>query len=117
MIAQFGGIFFMGNDNLLNAASLNYLFDTLDGSLLDFDPYPTIVEKAALVAWRIISGHIFIDGNKRTGMECCRLLLELNGYDMLIDQDVVITALRIAQNEIKFPDFVEWLKNRISIQD
>lgn len=112
MIQQFGGIFFMGNDNLLNPGSLEFLVDTLEGSLLEIDPYPTIIEKAALLAWRIITGHIFVDGNKRTGMESCRLLLEINGYNMSINQDIVTIALRIAKNEIEFSVFVEWLADR-----
>jgi len=112
MIKEFGGIFFAGNDNLLNAGALDFLIVTIDGRLLDFDPYPTIFEKAALLAWRIIKGHIFLDGNKRTGMEACRLLLDINGYDLLINQEVVGVALQVAKNEIEFTDFIEWLKNR-----
>jgi len=112
MIKEFGGIFFAGNDNLLNPGALDFLIVTIDGRLLNFDPYPTIFEKAALLAWRIIKGHIFIDGNKRTGMESCRLLLDINGYQLLIDREVVNVALQIAKNEIKFTDFIEWLKSR-----
>ncbi|HSB01947.1 MAG TPA: type II toxin-antitoxin system death-on-curing family toxin, partial [Anaerolineales bacterium] len=116
-IQQFGGIFFSGNENIHNSGSLEYLISTIQGSVLDFDPHPNITEKAALLAWRIITGHIFIDGNKRTGMETCRLFLEINGYDLLIDHDIVIMALRIAKNEITFLDFVEWLNNRITIHE
>ncbi|MCI0554810.1 MAG: type II toxin-antitoxin system death-on-curing family toxin, partial [Anaerolineae bacterium] len=89
---------------------------TIQGSVLNFDPYPTVIEKAAFLAWRIITGHIFIDGNKRTGMESCRLFLDVNGYDLLIDQDIVTMALRIAKSETVFEDFVEWLKNRTTLQ-
>jgi death-on-curing protein len=112
MIQQFGGIFFMGNDNLLNPGSLDFLIVTMQGSLLDIDPYPTIFEKAALLAWRIITGHIFIDGNKRTGMEACRLFLEINGYYLTIDDETVTMALSIAKNEIEFSTFLEWIANR-----
>ena len=112
MIQQFGGIFFSGNDNLLNPGALDFLIATTEGKLLDFDPYPTIFEKAALLSWRIIKGHIFIDGNKRTGMEACRLFLDINGHTFLINQDVVHIAIQIAKNEIDFTDFVEWLKKR-----
>lgn len=113
MIQQFGGIFFSGNENIHNSGSLDYLIGTIEGSVLDFDPYPTIIEKAALLAWRIITGHIFIDGNKRTGLESCRLFLEINGFDLPIDHDIVTIALKIAKKEITFLDFVEWLNKRI----
>lgn len=57
-------------------------------------------------------GHIFHDGNKRTGMESCRLFLELNGFALRMDMDIVTIALKIATHKIEFDDFVEWLKHR-----
>jgi death-on-curing protein len=71
-----------------------------------------IFEKAALIAQRIIVGHIFHDGNKRTGMESCRLFLEMNGYDMRVDQEVVNTAIQIATHEIQFNEIISWLQER-----
>ena len=117
MIQQFGGVFFSGNENIHNPGSLEYLVSMIQGSAFDFDPYPNIIEKAALLACRIITGHIFIDGNKRTGMESCRLFLEINGYDLPIDNDIVIMALQIAKNETTFLDFVEWLNNHTTSRE
>ena len=57
-------------------------------------------------------GHIFHDGNKRTGIEACRLFLELNGYILKMNMEIVDVALRIATYEIEFDNFVEWLKNQ-----
>ena len=45
-------------------------------------------------------------------MESCRLFLDLNGYDMRIDQEVVDMALKVATNEVKFEDFVHWVEER-----
>jgi len=115
MIQEFGG--FLGSNNLLYSGSLEYLLKSIQGFLHDFDPYPSIIEKGAFLAWRIISGHIFVDGNKRTGMECCRLFLEINNYSMRIDNDVVGMALKIAENEIDFSTFIEWLRDRTTLQN
>lgn len=112
MIVKFGGIFFVGDDNLANPGSLDYLLDEVQGSLFGQELYPNIIDKAALLAWRIITGHIFHDGNKRTGMEASRLFLELNGYEMQIDLDVVTVALQIATHDIQFIDFVQWVQLR-----
>ena len=79
------------------------------------DQYPTIFEKAAGLAWRIIVGHVFYDGNKRTGMEACRLLMEINGYRMKIDMDAVNIALRIAKKEIQFSELVVWIMERSEV--
>jgi death on curing protein len=112
MISHFGGIFFEGDNNLANRGSLEYLLAEIHGSLYGEELYPDLFQKAGLIAWRIIVGHIFHDGNKRTGMESCRLFLELNGYKLQMDMDIVDVALRIATHDIEFENFVDWLKNR-----
>jgi death-on-curing protein len=112
MIAEFGGIFFVGDKNLANPGSLEHVLEEIQGSLFGHVAYPSLIEKAAAIAWRIITRHVFHDGNKRTGMEVCRLFLEMNGYTMRIDMDVVTTALRIAKNEVGFEAYVGWLNSR-----
>lgn len=112
MITHFGGIFFEGDDNLANRGSLEYVLAEIHGSLYGQELYPDLFQKAGLIAWRIIVGHIFHDGNKRTGMESCRLFLELNGFALRMDMDIVTIALKIATHKIEFDDFVEWLKHR-----
>jgi len=117
MILEFGGIFFEGDDNLANPGSLEHVLEEINGFLFGEELYPDILQKAALISWRIIAGHIFHDGNKRTGMEACRLFLDLNGYKMIIDYEVVIVSIQIASNEMDFDPFVEWLKQRTSLFD
>jgi len=112
MIAHFGGIFFDGDDNLANRGSLEYVLAEIHGSLYELELYPDVFQKAGLIAWRIITGHIFHDGNKRTGMESCRLFLELNGYTLRMDMGIVDMAIRIATHETSFEEFVDWLRNR-----
>lgn len=113
MIAAYGGFFTEGDDNLANPGSLKHILEMIQGSLIGHNPYPTVVEKAAILAWRIIEGHIFHDGNKRTGFESCRLMLDLNGYTMRIDRDVVDMAIQICEGQVSFSDFVQWLKERL----
>jgi prophage maintenance system killer protein len=45
-------------------------------------------------------------------MESCRLFLELNGFALLMDMEIVDIALKIATREIEFENFVDWLKGR-----
>lgn len=112
MIHAFGGLFVADVDNLLNPGSLDHILEAIQGSVFGYDPYPTLVEKAAALAWRIIVGHVFHDGNKRTGVDACRQLLELNGYAMRMDEEVVDIAIRIATAQMPFVDFVRWLEAR-----
>ncbi len=114
MIAEFGGIFFEADQNLRMPGSLEHVLEEIQGSLFGFEPHPTLPEKAAAICWRIVVNHVFHDGNKRTGMEVCRLFLELNGYQMRIDHDVVEMALRMANADVEFHEFVDWVKERIT---
>lgn len=112
MIHRFGGIFFVNDNNLVNPGSLDHVLEAIQGSLFGVELYPSIFQKAAAIAWRVIVGHVFYDGNKRTGIEACRIYLEINGYEMRIDYEVVEIALRVATREIEFDNFVDWLVNR-----
>ena len=61
------------------------------------DPYPSAFDKAAVLARGIICGHVFLDGNKRTGLAAAALFLEYNGCDLdLSDEDLLALALDIA---------------------
>lgn len=111
MIQEFGGIFFEYDNNLLDSGALEHVLVEISGSLFGEELYPDIFQKAGLIAWRINTGHIFHDGNKRTSMESCRLFLELNNYVLKIDYEVVDIALEIAKREIEFDVFVEWLRS------
>jgi death-on-curing protein len=113
MILAYGGFFAEGNDNLVNPGSLQYILEAIRGSFFGYDPYPTLIEKASALAWRIITAHVFHDGNKRTGMEACRLMLDLNGYTMRIDREVVDTAIQICEKQISFSGFVRWVEDRV----
>lgn len=93
---------------------MEHILDTIDGTLFGEPLYTTLYEKAAAIGWRIIVGHVFHDGNKRTGMEACRIFLDLNGYTMHMDRGVIDTALKIAKREMEFPEFVEWLTQRVT---
>lgn len=114
MILTYGGFFVEGDDNLANPGSLRYILEAIRGSFFGHDPYPTLIEKASALAWRIITAHVFHDGNKRTGMEACRLMLDLNGYIMRIDKEVVDTAIQVCEKGISFSDFVQWVEDRVT---
>lgn len=112
MIARFGGMYVESDRNLANPGSLRYVLEAVQGSLFGLELYPTIFEKAAALAWQIITAHVFHNGNKRTGMEACRVFLEHNGFAMRVDMETVNMALRVAQKAIEFAEFIQWIKLR-----
>jgi death on curing protein len=42
---------------------------------------------AAAYLFHIVKNHPFADGNKRTGMHCALIFLDLNGYEMDVPVD------------------------------
>lgn len=40
------------------------------------------------------------------------MFLEINGYIMRIDMEIVDMALKITMNQVTFESFVEWVRNR-----
>ena len=113
MVLTYGGFFVEGDDNLANPGSLKYILEAVQGSFFGHDPYPSLIEKAAVLAWQIITVHVFHDGNKRTGMEACRLMLDLNGFTMKMDGEVIDVAIWISEEQISFGDLVQWLEARV----
>jgi len=113
MIKESGG-FHNSDNNSANLGPLEHILDVIQGSVFGVNLYPSIFEKAGAIAWRIITEHVFFDGNKRTGMEACRNFLEQNGYNMRIDFDIIDVAIDIAEKKVEFYDFILWLKKRTS---
>ena len=118
-IQESGGLF-SGRDNLRSPGSLEWVLEAIQCPLSDVDLYPTLVEKAATLAWVIISGHVFNDGCKRTGMSLLETLLESHGYELkATDDEVIEVALRIAkgQAEQSFSreDFVQWVRDKLGL--
>lgn len=87
-IQMFGGLFLPVN-NLHNQASLEFALEATDGELFGGVLYPSLAEKAASLAWCIITNHVFQDGNKRTAISVCRIFLLLNGFDLEIETETV----------------------------
>ena len=46
------------------------------------DLYPSLPEKAAALAFSLISNHPFLDGNKRIGHAAMEAFLILNGHEL-----------------------------------
>ena len=70
-----------------------------------------IFSLSAIICRGIISGHPFVDGNKRAGIQATDLFLRKNGYflEMTVDEGVRF-ALSIAQGESNLKTIKEWLE-------
>ena len=87
---------------LLNENQLHYLVGVVGEKFGDTELFPTVFQKAAVYAHHVITGHIFLDGNKRIGLTCALRFLELNGYSRLanIDDSIIDLGFKIADGTI-----------------
>jgi death-on-curing protein len=110
-LERYGGRYVAENRNFSNKASLEYILAAIQFPLFGVERFPTLIDKAAALAWWITEGHVFVDGNKRTGMQAAIALLEINGARTYFDMDFLIeTSLAIATGQIS----VEELSNLFS---
>ena len=78
------------------------------------DLYPTVVEKAAALAFSLVMNHPFVDGNKRSGHAAMETFLVLNGYEIVAsteDQEQIVLAL--AAGQLERDGFIEWLRDHL----
>lgn len=73
--------------------------------------YPTLFSKAAVYARNIISGHPFIDGNKRTAMTAASVFLESNGHKLTVEKGMVEKfAFRLLKEKLDIKVIASWFK-------
>ena len=106
LVKRFGGSHGVRDEGILDAA-LNRPFATFGGE----DLFPTAVHRAAAIMHGIITGHPFIDGNKRTGFVAAELFLRLNGQVLGADDaSCVLTMLAVAAGDMSEEGFAAWLR-------
>jgi death-on-curing protein len=111
MIESFGGEYSDESENLKSPGSLEYILAVIRGDFPYFF-HSSIFEVAAFLCFRIIQGHIFFDGNKRTGFEAMNLLLQINNISLSFDTEVALDfSLKIAKKEISEKEFIVWLRD------
>ena len=77
--------------------------------------YPTIIEKAARLAYTICKNHPFIDGNKRVAVTVMLVMLRLNGIGLSYTQQELITlGLGIADGNFEYDYIVKWINKHFN---
>jgi len=109
LVRRFGGADGVRDEGVLDA-SLNRPYATFGG----MDLFATPEEKAAALMHGIITGHPFIDGNKRTGYALARLLLQDAGLDIDASQDEKYDlVIRVATGELDVDGVRSWLQGLV----
>lgn len=76
----------------------------------DVEQYPTVEEKAARVAFALVSNHAFVDGNKRVGVLAMLMILTLNGILLHYTQaELIKLGLDAASGRAKYKEILGWI--------
>ena len=106
-----GGSLGLRDTNLLESAVLG-CYQTFD----DVELYPTLVEKAARMAFAVCKNHPFIDGNKRVAVTSMLVLLRMNSVSLLYTQaELVSLGLGIADGSADYDNIVIWINDHLYV--
>ena len=110
LLAATGGLPGLRDRGLLESAvfSVNTSFE-------DVEQYPTVEEKAARLAYALISNHAFADGNKRVGVLAMLMTLRLNGVAMrYTQQELIDLGLAVASGKVGYGEVLMRIKQHKS---
>ena len=109
LIAATGGSSGIRDINLLDSA-VSGCYQTFDG----VDLYPTVVEKAARIAYTLCKNHPFVDGNKRIAVTSMLVMLRLNQISLSFSQqELIILGLGIANGELEYENILCWINSHL----
>lgn len=94
---------------------IDLLESALEGAYQTFggvELYPTVEEKGAWLGYALISNHAFVDGNKRIGMLCMTVFLELNGVRINPSNESFFeTGIGVASGKMRYEDLLQWIRD------
>jgi death-on-curing protein len=86
---------------------------TIDFLVYQLNKKDNVFEKASLALDKIIKGHPFIDGHKRTGFQVADLILREGGYHIHAEEEEILsTLLKIAQYKCTIEEIENWIKRK-----
>ena len=78
------------------------------------DFYPTTIDKIARLGYGLAANHAFIDGNKRIGALMTQLLLQWNGYRLVLNRgELADMFIAIADGSADEIELLDWINKRI----
>ena len=110
LLAATGGLPGLRDRGLLESAVLS-----VDAGFEDMEQYPTVEEKAARLAFSLISNHPFADGNKRVGVLAMLMTLKLNGVELRYTQwELIDLGLAAANGKAGYEEILGWILRHAS---
>lgn len=96
-----------GHPGILNISMLEFTVHWVN-----IHPRKPLLWKVAVLMRGIISGHPFVDGNKRTGLEVADTILDSRNYRFIVSEEEIKNfILELAMEEKEINEIVRWLKS------
>lgn len=103
-----------GSAGLRDAAALDSAVNQPKATFGGEELYPTLVDKAASLAFSLVNNHPFIDGKKRIGHAAMEVFLVLNGHEIAADLDEQEELfLNLAAGSVERDQLVTWVSDHI----
>jgi len=80
-----------------------------------YEPEADIFRLAATYCAGIVKNHLFVDGNKRTGILCAVVFLGINGVELSFDEATIVAMIYgLAAGEVSEAQLEHWLRSSVS---
>jgi death-on-curing protein len=103
---------FGGSHGVRDEGRLKSVVDASRQEVFGREQYPMIYEKAAVYLRNIIGDHPFSDGNKRTALTVCGILLKRNSKSLTASpKDLEDFTVKVATDHLGVADITMWLES------
>ena len=107
-LAEHGGLTGLRDENAFHAALAR------PQRVFNYEPDADLSRLAAAYGFGLIRDHPFNDGNKRAGFLAILLLLNLNGFDLRVEQvEAIQTILQVAAGRMSETELSNWIRTHM----
>lgn len=112
-VRRFGGLRGNGQNVFHNRESLEYALESTLFPVFGHFAYSNITDRIAAIAQAIITRHVFLDGNKRTGLAVIQALALMNGFTFKPGKSDEDFMVKIAEEKLSVQEIEKWLDQRL----
>ncbi len=102
----------------MSASALNMIVNLPEQFVFGQKLYPTLFDKATILFVQLVKKHVFANANKRTAFLVLVSFLQLNGYQLLVEQEEAVEyTVQIALEPLtdeKLMTYKEWIASHSS---
>jgi len=107
-LAEHGGLTGLRDENAFHAALAR------PQHVFNYEPDADLSRLAAAYGFGLVRGHPFNDGNKRVGFLAILLFLDLNGFELRVEQVEAIQAiLALAAGKMSESEMAGWIRDHM----